>query len=102
MYRLLLREREDLLARGGPLARFAGDEVRVIVRDTYTYSLLLGESLHPDLLRDALDLERFFDRLWVGIEKPPYRARVIASERADLLNGDVPIFHKIGRASCRE
>ena len=92
MYRLLLREREDLLARGGPLARFAGDEVRVIVRDTYTYSLLLSESLHPDLLRDALDLERFFDRLWVGIENHPYRAKVIASERADLLNGDVPFF----------
>src|SRR5437764_2772760 len=92
MYRLLLRERENLLAEGGPLARFAADEVRVIVRDTYTYSLLLSESLHPDLMRDALDLERFFDRLWVGIEKHPYRAEVIAAERADLLNGDVPLF----------
>lgn len=92
MYRLLLREREALLTEGGPLSRFAADEVRVIVRDTYTYSLLLNESLHPDLLRDGLDLERFFDRLWVGIEKHPYRARVIAAERADLLNGDVPFF----------
>src|SRR5256714_1394468 len=92
MYRLLLSERENLWAEGGPLARFAGDEVRVIVRDPYPYSLLLSESLHPDLLRDALDLERFFDRLWVGIEKHPYRARVIAAERADLLNGDVPLF----------
>ncbi len=92
MYRLLVREREGLLSEGGPLSRFAADEVRVIVRDTHSYGLLLSESLHPDLLRDALDLERFFDRLWVGIEKHPYRERVIAAERADLLRGDVPFF----------
>ena len=91
-YRLLMRERESLLSEGGPLARFAADEVRVIVRDTHTYGLLLSESYHPDLLRDALDLERFFDRLWVGIEKHPYRESVIAAERADLLRGDVPFF----------
>ncbi|HEX8118127.1 MAG TPA: type 2 lanthipeptide synthetase LanM, partial [Pyrinomonadaceae bacterium] len=91
-YRLLMRERESLLSEGGPLARFAADEVRVIVRDTHSYGLLLSESQHPDLLRDALELERFFDRLWVGIEKHPYRERVIAAERADLLAGDVPFF----------
>jgi type 2 lantibiotic biosynthesis protein LanM len=91
-YRLLVRERESLLSEGGPLARFAADEVRVIVRDTRSYSLLLSESLHPDLLRDALELERFFDRLWVGIEKHPYRESVIAAERADLMGGDVPFF----------
>jgi type 2 lantibiotic biosynthesis protein LanM len=91
-YRLLVRERKSLLSDGGPLARFAADEVRVIVRDTHSYGLLLSESLHPDLLRDALELERFFDRLWVGIEKHPYRGRVIAAERADLLAGDVPFF----------
>lgn len=92
MYRLLLREREELLAATGPLARFAADEVRVIVRDTHTYSLLLHEGHHPDLLRDALDLERFYDRLWVGIEHHPYRAQTIEAERADLHNGDIPIF----------
>jgi type 2 lantibiotic biosynthesis protein LanM len=92
MYRLLVRECESLLSEGGPLARFAADEVRVIVRDTHSYSLLLSESLHPDLLRDTLELERFFDRLWVGIAKHPYRESVIAAERADLLRGDVPFF----------
>ncbi len=92
MYRLLVREREGLLSEGGPLARFAKDEVRVIVRDTHSYGLLLSESLHPDLLRDALDLERFFDRLWIGIDKHPYREHVINAERADLLGGDVPFF----------
>lgn len=92
MYRLLLDRREELLAADGPLARFATDEVRVIVRDTHTYSLLLHEGCHPDLMRDALDLDRFFDRLWVGIENHPYRVHTIGSERADLHNGDIPIF----------
>jgi lantibiotic modifying enzyme len=36
-YRLLLRHRNDLVAGGGPLSRFAEDEVRVIFRPTYTY-----------------------------------------------------------------
>ncbi|PYS92812.1 MAG: type 2 lantipeptide synthetase LanM, partial [Acidobacteria bacterium] len=92
MYRLLLRRREELLATDGPLARFAEDEVRVIVRDTHTYSLLLHEGCHPDLMRNALDLDRFYDRLWVGIENHPYRVHTIRAERADLHNGDIPIF----------
>ncbi|MFL6211714.1 MAG: type 2 lanthipeptide synthetase LanM family protein [Pyrinomonadaceae bacterium] len=92
MYRLLLKERAYLLSAKGPLVRFAEDEVRAIVRDTHTYSLLLHESFHPDLLRNALDRDRFFDRLWVGIANHPYRARVISSEQDDLHHGDIPIF----------
>jgi lantibiotic modifying enzyme len=92
VYRLLVRHRDALLAEGGPLARFAGDEVRVVLRPTRTYGLLLHESYHPDLLRDALDRDRFFDRLWTETEHRPELARVIAAERADLHNGDIPLF----------
>lgn len=88
-YRLLTRRRDDLLA---VLDRFGGDEVRSIVRPTQTYALLLMESFHPDFLRDALDRERHFDRLWVPIESRPYLARVIPFEKADLWRGDIPIF----------
>lgn len=92
LYRLLVKHRAELLADDGPMARFAADEVRFIVRPTRTYSLLLNESFHPDVLRNALDRDRFFDRLWVGIESRPYLDRVIASERHDLQHGDVPMF----------
>ena len=91
-YRGLLAHRADLLAPDGPLARFAADEIRVIVRPTHIYSLLLRESFHPDLLRDGLDRDRFFDKLWVSVDDFPYLNRVIAAERADLWRGDVPIF----------
>jgi len=91
-YELLRARRDELLAPDGPLAVFAEDEVRAIVRHTRGYGLFLYESFHPDLLRDALERERFFDRLWVGIEERPHVCRVVAAERADLLEGDLPKF----------
>jgi type 2 lantibiotic biosynthesis protein LanM len=92
VYHILLAHRDELLSDAGPLARFAQDEVRVIVRPTRSYSMLWYESFHPDLLRDALDRDRFFDKLWVGIESQPYLARTIPSERRDLNQGDIPML----------
>jgi type 2 lantibiotic biosynthesis protein LanM len=92
IYQLLLQYRDELLSEDGPLACFAEDEVRIIFRSTRTYSLLLSESFHPDFLRNALDRDRHFDRLWVGIEQQPYLAKVIAAERHDLWQGDIPMF----------
>jgi type 2 lantibiotic biosynthesis protein LanM len=92
LYHLLIRRRSELLTRGGPLATFANDEVRVIPRSGRRYSELLEGSFHPDLMRDALDRDRFLDRLWVRVEREPYLARLIAYEQSDLLEGDVPLF----------
>ncbi len=92
MYQLLQQHRAALLADDGPLARFANDEIRVILRPTRTYSLLLRESFHPDVLRDALDRDQLFDRLWGNVPYQSYLARVIAAEQADLWRGDIPMF----------
>lgn len=92
VYRLLLERRDELLADDGPLARFAGDEVRAILRATRTYALLLQESFHSDVLQDALERERLFDRLWAPIENQAYLSRIIPAERADLWRNDVPMF----------
>ncbi|MBW4623886.1 MAG: type 2 lantipeptide synthetase LanM family protein [Cyanosarcina radialis HA8281-LM2] len=92
LYRLLLQHRDELLAENGPLARFAEDTVRVIVRATRTYAMLLSESFHPDMLRHALDRDRLLDRLWLGVEHQPHLAKLIPAERADLLEGDIPMF----------
>lgn len=92
IYQLLLQHRDELLGKDGILARFAEDEVRVILRPTRTYALLLQESFHPDVLRNALDRDRFFDRLW---QEVPYRSdliQVIPAERDDLWQGDIPMF----------
>jgi type 2 lantibiotic biosynthesis protein LanM len=90
MYRLLIEYREALLA--DILPRFAQDAIRFIARPTEMYARFLNDSFRPELLRDALERERHFDRLWVGIEWQPALARLIPAERADLLNGDVPLF----------
>ena len=92
VYRLIARERDALLAPGGPVEAFATDSVRVVLRATRAYGLLLSESLHPDLLHDALDRDRFFDRLWVGVDERPALARVIHTEHRELAHGDIPCF----------
>ena len=92
MYRMLLTYRDELLAVGGPVTRFKEDEVRVILRATRTYAILLQEGFHPDVLRNALDRDRLMDRLWVAVPYLPNLARVIHAEREDLLKGDVPVF----------
>jgi type 2 lantibiotic biosynthesis protein LanM len=92
MYGLLLQHRDDLLSEDGPLTPFADAPVRVIFRPTQTYEVLLRESFHPDVLSDALDRDRFFDRLWRAVEHRPTLARVIPAERHDLWRADIPLF----------
>jgi type 2 lantibiotic biosynthesis protein LanM len=92
IYHLLLKHRDELLSSEGLLASFAEDEVRVILRPTRLYGLLLLDSFHPNMLRNALDRERLFDRLWLPIEHQPYLVKVIPAEREDLWNGDIPMF----------
>lgn len=96
MYRLLLARRAELLADGSPLARLRSEEVRVIFRPSQFYGFILRESHHPDLLRDALDRDRHFDRLWFGMERSHFGAlsqRLIRVEREDLWRGDIPSFY---------
>ena len=92
MYQLLLDYRDDLLSTDGHLAHFDTDEIRAILRPTITYYALLRESFHPDMLRDALDRDCFFEHLWSAVEQRPFLAGVVAAECEDLLHGDIPIF----------
>lgn len=92
-YQLLIAHREDLCREFLP--RFAQDEVRCLPRNTKVYKWLLFESFHPNVLRDALQRERTFDRLWLVVNDRPYLTRLIAAERADLQQGDIPLFTTI-------
>jgi type 2 lantibiotic biosynthesis protein LanM len=91
-YRLVLANRDELLAARGPLDAFAGGEVRVLLRATLGYGTLLSESFHPDVLGDALRRDQLFDRLWGRISDLPRLPLLVAAERQDLERGDVPIF----------
>jgi type 2 lantibiotic biosynthesis protein LanM len=92
MYRMLVASRDELLDAAGPLQAFAGSPTRVVLRPTHSYYLLHRESGHPNLLRDALDRDRHFDRLWQGVETDPALERVVACEHDDLWWGDIPVF----------
>jgi type 2 lantibiotic biosynthesis protein LanM len=92
IYHLLFKHRQELLAEPGPLTNFAGDTIRVIVRATRTYAMLLMEAFHPDVLRHALDRDRHFDRLWLAVEHLPHLAKLIPAEQTDLWKGDIPMF----------
>jgi type 2 lantibiotic biosynthesis protein LanM len=90
VYRLCERHAGELTA--GPLAAFDGDEIRVVLRSTLWYTVLLSTSLHPRLLGDALDRERHFDALWRDVPDRPYLAACTSHERADLWRNDIPVF----------
>lgn len=84
--------REQLLAPDGPIAAFADDPIRVIVRSTQRYAILRYEARHPNVLRDSEAGERLLDQLWREVVHTPYLAHVIPAEREDLGRGDVPTF----------
>ena len=92
VYRLLAGHPEELRRWIG---RFADDPVRVVLRPTRIYGALLLESFHPDYLRDALDRDRLFDRLWLEADFQPVLAQAVAAEHRDLSEGDIPFFSTV-------
>jgi len=96
VWRLLAEHRGELLAPGGWIDRFAGDEVRAILRSTMSYVRLLQESCHPHVFQTALERDRLFDRLWetaaVRSSAGTLPDAVITAEHEDLWRGDVPVF----------
>lgn len=90
IYRLLMTHREAFLTEILPL--FAQDEIRSVLRPTKTYGRLLQESLHPTVLRNALDRDRLFDRLWAQVPRNSCLARLIPAEVADLREYNIPFF----------
>ncbi|MCA0235991.1 MAG: type 2 lantipeptide synthetase LanM family protein [Bacteroidetes bacterium] len=89
---LMLHGHELSDPQTGLLNRFGNDDVRVLFRDTFVYSHLLDESWHPQIQRNALELERHFDWLWAVAPDYQLIRKLIKFEKQDLRNGDVPLF----------
>lgn len=92
IYMLLSANKKRLLIRESPIIDFIHDKIRIILRPTRVYGFLLSESYHPDLLHNALDRTRYFDRLWYGIEKNPMLEKIIPAECKSMAKDDIPIF----------
>ncbi len=100
-YSMLLAHRAEFLSEAGPLTRFAGDEVRVLLRPSYLYARLLMDSYHPSVLGSGIDRECVLSRLYSGRERLPHVTEdVLASEVADLRAGNIPIFTT--RPGCQD
>ncbi|MFD5201347.1 type 2 lanthipeptide synthetase LanM family protein [Streptomyces sp. NPDC058375] len=91
-YDAIRDHRDELLGEDGPLRQFARDEVRVVPRPTWTYTTLLDESTHPDLMRDATERHRVLALLRTPLLGVPALPGVEDEEIAELWRGDVPVF----------
>jgi type 2 lantibiotic biosynthesis protein LanM len=89
LYALLAGNADAFIER---LDTFAGSEMRLLFRNTMQYGTVQLESLHPHALGNALERDRLFDSLWLFHPRRPLLARVAEWERADLHNGDIPLF----------
>ena len=88
---LALNARPDILSTK-TWERFFSQRYRVVLRPTIRYNILLQESYHPNVLRDAMDREIVFDGLWRDLSLLDWRCQLIRSERDDLWSGDIPLF----------
>ncbi|WP_411079157.1 type 2 lanthipeptide synthetase LanM family protein [Streptomyces sp. cmx-18-6] len=91
-YTAVSDHREELLGKGGLLTAFAQDEVRVVPRPTWTYTTLLDESTHPDLMRDAAERHRVLSLLRTPALGVPALPGLEDEELEELWAGDVPVF----------
>ncbi|MFJ5047618.1 type 2 lanthipeptide synthetase LanM family protein [Streptomyces sp. NPDC088719] len=91
-YTAISEHRSELLGTDGLLRLFARDEVRVVPRPTWTYTTLLDESTHPDLMRDATERHQVLSLLRTPLLGVPALPGVEDEEVAELWCGDVPVF----------
>lgn len=92
----LLRSRGLILA-SEPVQKLRDTVLRTIRRPTFFYAKLLRASVHPNLLRDALDRDVLFTRLWDGKKWNP---RFVRQERTDLWRCDIPSFYMIPNSTA--
>lgn len=91
MYRTIVQNR-DLIFSQETMDEISATCIRVIVRPTRTYGLILQNSYHPDNLRDALSRDLLLDRLWLSVPHRPFLQSIISYEFRDLSAGDIPYF----------
>lgn len=95
-YSCLLSNRQEILANERLLSGFDGLELRVLVRDSATYSAIHLRLLYPEFLMDGLDRSIELDWLArpLSARAKPQKARLelYERERAAMENLDVPHF----------
>lgn len=94
-YSLLLAKRESLLGKGGPLTQVRGVQIRYLVRNTRTYSLLLNRTSRAEFQREGIESSIAWDglsRAFLYNREKPSALPIVESEHASLTQDDIPYF----------
>lgn len=91
-YKTILNNRQELLDPNGPLAQFNHDKVRVVIRDSKAYSLILRQAKNPRQVGDHSAYQQNLQLLEIETKKKPELNRLLAHEYSDLRTLDIPIF----------
>ena len=94
-YRNLVRRRESVLARGGPLDGFQGALVRYLFRPTVVYAGILHRALSPEHLAGGVEHSIALDaaaRVFLDSEHTPRSWPILKAELRALERMDVPCF----------
>ena len=94
-YRVLLEHRDDLLADGGLLDELTEAPTRFVFRPTNLYGALLERTFRPEYLSSEADRFVQLDalaRALLHCDEVPAVWPILASEHAQLAQGDVPCF----------
>jgi type 2 lantibiotic biosynthesis protein LanM len=95
MYRFLMKHRDALLQKDGPLATMNGQPLRFIFRPTMVYLRTLEQALAPRYLRCGVDVSVELARMcqaFVGGAERPKAWPILAAELQALERLDVPHF----------
>lgn len=93
-YECILRNRDVLAKNDGVIDQIFGQcSRRLIVRDTKVYGTLQQDENHPDLLRDQIDRQWFWDSLWSDLPARPVLRHFIESELNQMKLQDIPYFY---------
>lgn len=93
MFRFLLINRARLVSSGGPLSAFKGKRVRVLIRPTQLYTLILRRSLENTHLSSGIDWSLHFgllSRYHTADEDEVILPRLEAAERSSLTQLNIP------------
>lgn len=93
--RFAIAHKSDLLKEGGPLERFKGIPIRIIVRPTRYYEMLIRRLLDFRMMSDTQSWScqaDFSARFELSPDQPIWPQEFIRRERADLVALNVPHF----------
>ena len=87
-------ERESHLLSAELPQFFSNAKVRHLARPTSLYSTIVGNSLHPDYLRNELERRALLERLFSNVRDHEWINKLLASEMRDMAVLDVPYFYR--------